>query len=68
MTTNGRRTLGVFAIIALIVVEALVIVACANLVAPWPIWAQSLFYLAAGLIWLLPLKPLLLWMNKGRSQ
>jgi len=36
----------------------------ANRIAPWPIWAQSLFYLAAGLVWLLPLRPLLVWMNK----
>ena len=68
MTPQGRRIMGVFAIIALIGVEALIIVACANLIAPWPILAQSLFYLVAGLIWLLPMKPLLVWMNKGESR
>ncbi|MCA1653466.1 MAG: DUF2842 domain-containing protein [Sphingomicrobium sp.] len=64
----GRRTLGVFAIMALIAAEALLIVACANFIAPWPILAQALFYLAAGLVWLLPLKPLLMWMNNSRNQ
>ena len=64
MTRTGRSTLGVFAILGLIGLLSLVIVAFANRIAPWPIWAQSLFYLAAGLIWLLPLKPLLIWMNK----
>lgn len=64
MTATGRRTIGIFLILGLIALEALVIVALANLIAPWPIIAQSLFYLIAGLAWLLPMKPLLVWMNK----
>ena len=31
---------------------------------PWPI--QAIFYTAAGIIWILPLKPLLRWMELGR--
>ena len=64
MTRGGRTLIGLFAILALIGLVALVIVAIANRIAPWPIWAQTLFYLTAGLIWLLPLRPLLVWMNK----
>ena len=64
MTRGGRTILGVVAILALIGLVALVVIALANRIAPWPIWAQSLFYLAAGLVWLLPLRPLLVWMNK----
>jgi len=68
MTPNGRTLIGLFAILALIAAEAVLIVACANLIAPWPILAQTGFYLVAGLAWLLPLKPLLVWMNKGESR
>lgn len=68
MTPNGRTLIGLFAILALIATEAVLIVACANLIAPWPILAQTLFYLVAGLAWLLPLKPLLVWMNKGEPR
>jgi hypothetical protein len=32
--------------------------------APW--WAQTLYYLAAGIIWIFPLRPLLRWMETGR--
>ena len=64
MTRGGRTIIGVFAVIALIAIWALLITALANQIAPWPIWAQSMFYLVAGLAWLLPLKPLLVWMNK----
>ncbi|MDB5672263.1 MAG: hypothetical protein JWO25_3222, partial [Alphaproteobacteria bacterium] len=31
---------------------------------PWPI--QALFFIATGIVWILPLKPLLLWMETGR--
>lgn len=68
MTATGRRTLGIFLILALIGVVAMIVLVFANRIALWPIWAQTLFYCAAGLVWLLPLKPLLLWMNKAKSQ
>jgi hypothetical protein len=31
---------------------------------PWPL--QALFFIAAGIVWILPLKPLLLWIETGR--
>lgn len=64
MTRSGRTLIGLFTIFALIGLLALIVVAFANRIAPWPIWGQSLFYLIAGLAWLLPMKPLLVWMNK----
>jgi hypothetical protein len=30
----------------------------------WPV--QAIFYLIAGIVWILPLKPLLRWMETGR--
>jgi len=32
----------------------------------WPVLAQAIFYLVAGIAWILPLKPLLRWMETGR--
>ena len=54
MTRGSRTIIGVFSIIGLIGLIGLIVAAFANLIAPWPIWAQSLFYLGAGLVWLLP--------------
>ena len=65
MTRTGRTTLGVFAIIALISLEALIVILLANRIAHWPVAAQTLFYLVAGIVWLVPLRPLLVWMNKA---
>jgi hypothetical protein len=31
---------------------------------PWPV--RALFFTAAGIVWILPLKPLLRWMETGR--
>ena len=68
MTVTGRRTLGIFSIITIIVGWTLLVASFADGIARWPIWGQSLFYLVAGLAWLLPMKPLLVWMNKDQNQ
>ena len=38
----------------------------ATLVLGWPWWGQILYFAIAGVIWILPLKPLFGWMNCGR--
>ncbi|MFL6858840.1 MAG: DUF2842 domain-containing protein, partial [Allosphingosinicella sp.] len=35
-------------------------------IAGWPALAQLPFYVAAGIVWILPLKPLLRWMETGK--
>ncbi|MCR2834031.1 DUF2842 domain-containing protein [Parerythrobacter lacustris] len=37
-----------------------------ELVGTWPVLVQTLIYLVLGLIWLLPLKRFLIWMETGR--
>ncbi|MDQ3471690.1 MAG: DUF2842 domain-containing protein, partial [Pseudomonadota bacterium] len=32
----------------------------------WPVLVQAIFYLAAGLAWIVPLKPLLRWAETAR--
>jgi hypothetical protein len=68
MSPSARATIGVFAILALIAAEAVLIMACANLVAAWPILVQTLFYVAAGLVWLVPARWLLLWIYSSGNQ
>ncbi|QYU70404.1 DUF2842 domain-containing protein [Leptolyngbya sp. 15MV] len=36
-----------------------------ELIGGWPTIAQTLVYLVLGVIWLLPLKPFLIWMEAG---
>ena len=61
-----RKPAGIFAIIGLIIVWAALIASLAADVGKWPILLQTIFYLVAGIAWVLPLKPLLKWMETGR--
>ena len=63
---SWRKPAGIFAILGLIAVWAAVIVSLSGQVGKWPILIQSIFYLVAGIAWILPLKPLLRWMETGR--
>ena len=60
---SWRKPVGIFAILGLIALWAVIVVSFAGTVDRWPILVQALFYLAAGLVWVLPLKPLLRWME-----
>jgi hypothetical protein len=37
-------------------------------VGEWHIALQSAFYLVTGIVWILPLKPLLRWMESGTGE
>ena len=63
---SWRKPAGIFAILALIAVWAVLVASLAGTVGEWPVLAQALFYLVAGLAWVIPLKPLLRWMETGR--
>jgi hypothetical protein len=63
---SGRKLAGIAGILALIAIWALLIASLAGVVGEWPVLVQAVFYLVAGIIWILPLKPLLRWMETGR--
>lgn len=62
---DRRMALGLAAIVALIVVWAVIVASLSGLIGSLPILAQAVIYLAAGLAWILPLRPLLRWMETG---
>lgn len=63
---SWRKPAGIFAILTLIAVWAVLIASLSTLVGEWPVLLQAIFYLVAGIAWILPLKPLLRWMETGR--
>ena len=63
---SWRKPAGIFAILALITLWAVLIVSFSARIGDWPVLTQALFYLVAGIVWILPLKPLLRWMETGR--
>src|SRR4029078_4336214 len=66
MAEPTTRTLaGVALILLLIGVWAAFVASLARVVGGWPILVQAPFYLVMGIIWIIPLKPLLRWIQTG---
>ena len=66
MAEPSARTLtGIALILLLIAVWAAFVASLARVVGGWPILAQAPFYLVMGIVWIIPLKPLLRWIQTG---
>lgn len=62
-----RIPIGILALVgALLVYGGLVARFVAPWIAPWPVLAQLPAYVLLGVIWLLPLRRYLIWMETGR--
>ncbi|MEE4316928.1 MAG: DUF2842 domain-containing protein [Erythrobacter sp.] len=66
-TPTWRIPFGILALFAALMVYGIVIARYApSLIGSWPGWAQTVIYVVLGLVWLLPLKRFLIWMETGR--
>ena len=63
---SSRKAAGIAIILALIVVWAALVASLAQVVGKWPVIIQAAFYLFMGVVWIVPLKPLLRWTETGR--
>ena len=65
MNPSWRNPAGVALILLLIVGWSVLVVSASSLIEgmPWPV--HAIYYIAAGILWVLPLKPLLRWMGTG---
>ncbi|WP_426267778.1 DUF2842 domain-containing protein [Sphingomonas sp. LHG3443-2] len=61
-----RPAAGAFMIIGIIIVWAVLIASVSDIVTSWPALVQFVFYMVAGIIWILPLRPILRWSETGR--
>jgi hypothetical protein len=63
---SWRKPAGIGLILLLIAAWAAIVVTLADRLdgLPWPV--HALYFLVAGIVWILPLKPLLRWMETGR--
>jgi hypothetical protein len=63
---SWRQPAGISAILLWISFWCVAVASAATLIAelPWPV--HAIYYLVAGIVWILPLKPLLAWMETGR--
>jgi predicted membrane channel-forming protein YqfA (hemolysin III family) len=63
---NPRKLAGIGLILLLIAVWAAFVASLAHVVGRWPILLQAPFYLIMGIVWIVPLKPLIRWIETGR--
>ena len=64
---NWRIPVGMIGLLLGLLVYAILIARYVpELVGNWPIIVQTVIYLILGVIWLLPLKRFLIWMETGR--
>jgi predicted membrane channel-forming protein YqfA (hemolysin III family) len=65
LTPSGRALAGIGLILLLIALWAVLIASLSPVVGRWPIPAQTLFYVVVGIVWIIPLKPLVRWVVTG---
>jgi len=63
---STRALAGIALILLLIVFWAAFVASLAPVVERWPILVQAPFYLVMGIAWIIPLKPLVRWIQTGR--
>lgn len=62
---SSRKLIGIALILVLIVGWAAFVASLAPVVGKWPVLAQAPYYLFMGIAWIIPLKPLIRWMETG---
>lgn len=63
---NWRMPFGMFLILLLILIWAMVFMTLLPVIEGWSALLQLPVYLVMGVIWIAPLKPLLFWMEHGK--
>jgi len=63
---SPRTLIGIALILLLIIVWAAFVASLAPVVGQWPVLVQAPYYLVMGIGWVIPLKPLVRWIQTGR--
>lgn len=66
MTPSWRKPFGMFVILAMIGIVAVIVGSLSAAIGTLPVLVQLPIYIIAGIVWIAPLKPLLRWMETGR--
>lgn len=63
---SARKLVGAGLILLIIAVWAVLVASLARFVGTWPVLIQAPFYLIMGLAWIIPMRPLVRWIETGR--
>lgn len=62
---SARKLAGIALIVLLVAIWAAFVASFAQVVGQWPVLVQAPFYLIMGIAWIIPLKPLIRWIQTG---
>ena len=65
MIPTWRKPVGILAMLAYIMIWVFIVTSAAQWIETLHVLLQTMFYLICGIIWILPLKPILYWMEHG---
>lgn len=60
-----RKPAGMIAILLIILIWAVIVVSASDYINALPVLVQGVIYLLAGIVWIAPMRPLLIWMETG---
>lgn len=66
MKPTWRKPVGVLTLVAGLAVYAMVVASLSGPIGRMPVLVQTLLYVILGVVWLLPLRRFLIWMETGR--
>ncbi|CAH0496666.1 DUF2842 domain-containing protein [Novosphingobium sp. CECT 9465] len=61
-----RKPVGIIALLCALTLYAVAIAAASPIIGQWHVLLQTIAYIVLGVIWLLPLRGFLIWMETGR--
>ncbi len=64
MTTRQRKFVGSLLLTIGLIIYIFAASVLATAILPDNIWIQTLFYAVAGIVWVIPVRSLILWMNR----
>ena len=62
---SWRKPAGMLAILLIISIWSVIVVSASEFIGAQHIAVQTIIYLVAGIIWIAPMRPLLIWMETG---
>jgi hypothetical protein len=66
MKPTMRKPVGMMSILLIIAIWSVIIINIADYILMLPLFIQFAFFLIAGIIWIFPVRPILVWMELGR--
>ena len=63
-----RKVVAALAILAIIAIWIFIIATLGSQITAQPLWVQLPFYVIAGVAWIVPIRPVLAWMNRPQAR